>query len=161
MDKQTFVALVDEKSQMLYRVARSILSRDEDCKDALQESVLKAWASRHALRKTQFFGTWITRILIRECHNIGRKQAKYTLKAEVPASSNVPAPDQDVQAALSALPEKLRLPTVLHYIEGYSIQEVSAILKLPQSTVRGRLYQARKALRLELETEKEAWLHES
>ena len=48
--KQTFVALVDEKSQTLFRIARSILRNEEDCNDALQEGILKAWASRHNVR---------------------------------------------------------------------------------------------------------------
>jgi len=49
MDKQTFVALVDEKSWAFYRVARAILRNEDDCSDALQESVMKAWASRYKL----------------------------------------------------------------------------------------------------------------
>lgn len=161
MDKETFVAQMDAKATMLYRVARSILSRDEDCKDALQACILRAWSARHTLRQPEYFGTWIVRILIHECHTLQRKQAKYSLAAEVPMGANAPAPDADVQAALTALPEKLRLPTVLHYIEGYSLAEISSILHVPQSTVRGRLYQARKALRLELDPKREVCTHET
>lgn len=164
IDKQTFTAQVEARAQMLYRVARTILPRDEDCRDALQECALRAWAARHTLREPQYFGTWITRILIRECHTLRRRQAKYHLQAEVePAQAAAPAPDPDLQAALMALPEKLRLPLVLHHVEGYAIGELAAILRLPASTVRGRLFQARKALRIELTDpeEKEAWPHEA
>ena len=41
-----------------------------------------------------------------------------------------------------SLPEKLRLPLVLHYLEGYSLKEISAILAIPQTTVKSRLHQA-------------------
>lgn len=153
MDKQTFVALVDEKSQTLFRVARSILRNGEDCNDALQEGILKAWASRHRLRNQRYFATWITRIIINECHNILRKQAKYTLMAEVPDEAVCHTPDGDLHQVIDALPEALRLPVILHYVEGYSGKEIASLLRIPLVTVRNRLYSARKKLRLELEPE--------
>ena len=115
IDKQTFVTLIDEKSQMLYRVARSILRNEEDCNDALQESVMKAWASRHKLREDRYFATWITRIVIHECRTIQRKQSKYHLKAEVALGENDSMPDPDLHHAMDSLPEKQRLTLrILH-----------------------------------------------
>ncbi len=111
IDKQTFVALIDAKSRTLFRVVRSILRSEEDCNDALPESVLKAWAARHTLRDDRYFTTWITRIVIRECRNIQRKQYKYHLFAEVEAGASPPAPDPDLHAAVDALADKLRLPS--------------------------------------------------
>ena len=161
MDKQTFVALIDEKSRALYRVARAILRSEEDCSDALQESVMKAWASRHKLREEHYFGTWMTRIVINECRMIQRKQSKYHLEADVVRESGDPTPNPDLHHAVDNLPEKLRLPLVLHYIEGYSLKEISAMLRLPVTTIRNRLYAARQKLRLELEDEKEAQAYEA
>lgn len=56
-------------------------------------------------------------------------------------------------ALVDALPEKQRLVLALHYVEGFSIAEVAQILRVPPSTVRGRLFEARRALRLELAKE--------
>jgi RNA polymerase sigma-70 factor (ECF subfamily) len=159
--KKDFVALVDEKSSMLYHVARTILKNDEDCKDALQESLLKAWENRHKLRDLTLFGTWVTRILINECHTFIRKKRKYLLRDEVEAAYPSRAPDPALQWALESLPEKLRLPLVLHYMEGYTYEQISQMLHIPESTVRSRLSRARDALRLDMESEKEAWLHEA
>ncbi|MDR0929106.1 MAG: sigma-70 family RNA polymerase sigma factor [Oscillospiraceae bacterium] len=156
IDKPTFIALIDAKSPMLYRIARAILRSEEDCSDALQEAILKAWAARHTLREDAYFGTWIARIVIRECHNLQRKQAKYFLSAEVMPDAQAPSPDDDLHRAIDDLPEKLRLPLVLHYIEGYTLQEIAAIIHLPITTIRNRLYAARKKLRLELYEGKEA-----
>lgn len=161
--KDEFVAAIDEKSTMLYRVARTILRRDEDCKDALQESVLKAWQSRHKLSDPQLFSTWITRILINECYTILRKTKRLILlddvSAENIASQSPHVPDRQLQLALEALPEKLRLPLVLHYVEGYTYEEMSKILRLPQSTIRGRLSRGREALKLEIIDDERAWQH--
>lgn len=70
------------------------------------------------------------------------------------------APDPSLQWALESLPEKWRLPLVLHYLEGYSYDQIAKLLHITQSTVRSRLSRGRNALRTALEGEKEAWLHE-
>ena len=55
------------------------------------------------------------------------------------------------RAALQALDEKYRLPVTLHYIEGFRTQEIAAMLKVPEGTVKTRLRRAREMLRKELE----------
>ena len=161
MNKATFVTLIDQKSEMLYRIARTILRNDEDCKDALQETALKAWENRRQLRNEAMFGTWITRICINACHSIGRKKRKYHLQEDVCPVFEYPAPDPALQIALEALPEKWRLPLVLHYLEGYSYQDVAAVLRIPQTTVRSRLSRAREQLRRSMNAQKEARLYET
>lgn len=52
--------------------------------------------------------------------------------------------------ALQALPEKLRLPLVLCYSEGMSYEEIAGALRLPLTTVRGRIHRAKGELRKEL-----------
>jgi RNA polymerase sigma-70 factor (ECF subfamily) len=155
MDKQSFTDQVMAREQTLYRVARSLLASNEDCKDALQEAVLKAWASRNTLRDETLFATWLTRILINVCKAMHRRHGKYLLLSEVKAEAVIDAPDPYVREALDRLPQKQRLPVVLHYMEGYSLKEVASMLHLPESTLRGRLYQARQALKLALDDEKE------
>ncbi len=161
IEKTEFVAWIEGKHEMLYRVARTILRNDEDCKDALQSAVLKAWENRRKLRDAKLFGTWLTRILINECHALRRKNSKYLLQDEVADTAVSRAPDPALQQALEGLPERLRLPLTLHYLGGYTYEEIAGMLRLPQSTVRSRLSKARGALRMALEADKEAWLHEA
>ena len=56
---------------------------------------------------------------------------------------------------LDTLPEKLRLPLWLFYLEGFSIAELAQTLGVPEGTVKYRLHQARKALKVELTEESE------
>ena len=95
-------------------------------------------------------------ILVNECRNIQRRWKKRgePLDESRAALEEAP-PDPGLRDALMALPERLRLPLVLHYLEGYSLREISSILKIPQTTVKSRLHQARGALRRELSTEVE------
>ncbi len=157
MDRETFARQVDLCGQTLYRVARSLLRNEEDVRDALQEAVLKAWAALPRLREERYFSTWLTRIVMNECRNIQRRGARVFPAAEA-GESVMPQETNDVMELVNALPEKQRLAVTLHYVEGLPLGEVARILRVPHSTVRGRLFEARKALRLELTAEEEASL---
>jgi len=150
MEKDFFVQEIDAHSGMLYRVAFTILRNDDACRDALQDAVLKAWEKRHTLRQERYFRTWITRILINTCYDAQKKRKRIVYLDELPEPVSSP-PDPSLQLALQSLPEKLRLPLVLFYSEGMSYDEIAQTLKLPQSTVRGRIHRAKAELRKELD----------
>ncbi len=149
MDKDFFVREIEAHSGMLYRVAYTILRNDDACKDALQETALKAWEKRHSLREERYFRTWMTRILINTCYDTQRKRRRIVSIEEIPEPS-IPAPDPTLAMALQALPEKLRLPLVLCYSEGMSYEEIAHAMRLPLTTVRGRIHRAKGELRKEL-----------
>jgi RNA polymerase sigma-70 factor (ECF subfamily) len=150
MDKELFVQEIEACSTMMYRVAYTILRNSDECRDALQEAALKAWEKRRSLLNEKFFTTWLTRILINECYTIRRKRRRIISLEEAPEQSS-PPPDPTLALALQALPEKLRLPLVLRFAEGMDEAEIAKVLHLPNSTVRGRIYRAKKQLRKELE----------
>ena len=152
MDKDFFVRQIDAHGGMLYRVAWSILRNDDDCKDALQETALKAWQKRSTLKDERYFRTWIVRILINTCYDTQRKRRR-TVSIEEIQEPACPPPDPSLALALEALPEKLRLPLTLCYSEGMSYAEIARALHLPQATVRGRIHRAKEQLRKELDAE--------
>lgn len=159
MDKQQFVTKVMDREQTLYRVARSMLRSEADQQDAVQEAVLKAWTKRNTLREEQYFATWLVRILINECKSIHLKQSRLVLMAAWEDDSLGESHTDthgELDAMLDTLPERLRLPVVLHYVEGFPLKDIASMLRCPQGTIKKRLFDARKALRLELEQEKEA-----
>lgn len=154
MDRDSFIAEIEACSGMMYRVAWSILRNNADCEDALQEAALKAWEKRGHLRNETYFRTWITRILINACYDTQRKRRRVIPLDEVAERAAAASPDPTLTLALEALPEKLRLPLTLHYLEGFSVEEIARILRIPAGTVKSRLRQARNQLRVQwLETE--------
>ena len=165
MDRDGFGERFTAISDSLYRVARSMLRAEDDCRDALCETALRAWERRGTLRDEAKFDAWVFRILINECRAIHRRQRRIVLtdefpempgtsgKACSPFGASMPGVSDGHTPALDALmllSDALRLPAMLHYVEGYSVEETAAILRVPKSTVRGRLSRARAALRLEL-----------
>ena len=149
MNKADFVRRVRGCERRLYRVARTLLSRDTDCEDAVQEALLRAWARRSSLREEAYFETWLIRILINECRNIYRRNPQ--AEAELPQNLSEAAYETSpLFDALQALPQKLRITLELHYIEGYKTREIAKLLSLPESTVKWRLAKARRILKDEL-----------
>ena len=54
MDKEEFTRRLLQSEQMLYRIARTLLSSDADCADAVQEALLRAWQRRDSLRAVSY-----------------------------------------------------------------------------------------------------------
>ena len=105
MQKSEFVQRAWACERKLYRIARTMLSSDADCEDAVQEALLKAWAKIHTLRESAWFETWLVRILINECRQIWRKRPR----AEVELIDNITADIPEgtpVTEAILALPPK-------------------------------------------------------
>lgn len=141
----------------LYRIALSMLNSDADAADAIQEAVFRGWLHRGALRDDAKFDAWLTRILVNECRNIQRRRKRRAepLDEARAAALEQPPPDPALYDALMSLPERLRLPLVLHYLEGYPLRDIASIIGVTQTTVKSRLHQARGALRRALSEEGE------
>lgn len=149
MDKELFVHEIDAASGTLYRVAYAILQDDDACRDALQEAALRAWERRHTLREARYFRTWMTRIVINASRDEQRRRRRL-LPLEAAGQRAGAAPDIELAMALAALPEKLRLPLMLSCSEGMTREEIAGVLRVPVTTVNGRIHRAKQALRKEL-----------
>ncbi|MBQ8312830.1 MAG: sigma-70 family RNA polymerase sigma factor [Clostridia bacterium] len=150
MDKQAFAERVVEQTDRMYRIAWTLLRNDDDCRDAMQEAALRAWEKRYTLREEAYFATWLTRILINECHSIQRKRKRVVYLEEV-AEPAVQPRDMTLSLALQALPEKLRLPLVMHSLEGMTYDEIAQALRISKATITGRIQRAKQRLKKELE----------
>lgn len=151
MERDEFSRRVRAMTDRLYRIAYGQLREPQDRMDAVQNALLKAWSSRHRLRESAYFETWLIRILINECHNLQRKRPFVPLDALPDRAAHTPDSREDVRDAILRLPEKQRICIILHYMEGYKTAEVAKILRIPEETVRSRLKRARAALRIQLD----------
>ena len=149
MDKDTFARQVTDLQGGLYRVAASYLRGESDRLDAVSEAITRAWEKRHALRDEGLFRTWITRILIRECVNIQRRQKRSVPVDALPEAESEPEDERiaALREALAQLPQRQRTMTVLHYMEGYDVREVARIMGTTKSAVCAGLSRARARLR--------------
>lgn len=149
MDKDTFARQVTDLQGSLYRVAASYLHGESDRLDAVSEAITRAWEKRHTLRDERLFRTWITRILIRECVNIQRRQKRSVPVDALPEAESEPEDERiaALREALAQLPQRQRTMTVLHYMEGYDVREVARIMGTTKNAVCAGLSRARARLR--------------
>ena len=134
----------------LYRISMSILRHEADCRDAVQQALLKAWVVRGRLEETRFH-TYLTRIVINECRNIQRQRMRVTPVAELPEMAyNMQQEESELREAIDLLPESLRTPLLLHYMERFNEKETAGALGITVVAVKNRLYRARKALKQQL-----------
>lgn len=153
MNRNTFIDKVLESEDTLYRVAKSILLHDEDCEDAVQSAILRAYDKLNTLKEERYFKTWLVRILLNECYNLKRKEILKVPYEECFESvkSEEKIDYSDLYIAIKNLPEKIKITVVLYYVEGYSVEEIKQILKIPSGTVKSRLSKGRKLLKIKLE----------
>ena len=155
MNQEQFCTQVTAAKSRLYHISCSYLQGEHDRLDAISETVLKAWQKRASLKDEKRFDTWLIRILIRECINIQRKQKRSFPVAEALEEAFSSEHSNDLQWAVDALPQKLRVVVVMHYLDGYAVDEIAKILRRPRGTVCTHLFKARSMLKNLLEEESE------
>lgn len=155
MTDEAFAARLVGMTQVLYRCCYLQLCTPADREDAVQEALRKAWEKRGRLRDDRLMQTWLIRILINECHNIQRRNHLNIPLADWPDEPSQPHQEEDVllRMALMSLQEKYRMPLLLHYVEGYPLEDVSRMLLLPMGTVKSRMARGKQQLKQRLSQE--------
>ncbi len=149
MTKKQYEDEVERLAPSLRRIAYSIVRNEHDAQDAVQQALLAVWARRECVEFARL-KPYLTRAVMNACRDIQRARQKAIPMKEMPEVSYQP-PDGVLADAVERLPEELRLPLLLHYMEGYKLAEIAGALgqSLPQVT--SRLFRARKRLKRMLE----------
>lgn len=160
MTKEQLGKVILDSQHQMYATAKSILKDDHDCADAIQETIVKAFAKLDTLRKDRFVKTWLMRILMNECYNICRKSEKilpidqYMEQIEAPQKES--RNYRELYEAVQELQEELRIPVVLYYVEDFSCREIAEILGISEGAVQKRLARAREKLKNRLQNKEAA-----
>ncbi|HEY5584465.1 MAG TPA: sigma-70 family RNA polymerase sigma factor [Ruminiclostridium sp.] len=165
-DKEAFLRIIKKHEASMYRITKSILKNEQDCQDAIQNTIIKAYLGLHSLRQNDYFKTWLIRILINEGNIILKKQKK-----EVSLSSTLidffrkgkfvyegtyefdDVENIDLHEALKQLDKELKTIVILYYFEDFEIKQIARITGIPEGTVKSRLSRARKKLKEKLYSE--------
>lgn len=156
MTKEELGTLVLNSERQLYSTAKTILSNDQDCADAIQETIVKAFSKIGTLRNDKYAKTWLIRILINECYTLLRKSSKLVSLEGMSEMTEIEADQKtdysDLYRAVNSLKEELRImPVILYYIEDFNIKEIAQILEITEGAVQKRLARARGKLKHNLQ----------
>ena len=153
MDENRFIELSQQSMAAFYRMAYSIVGNRADAEDAVQQALLNGWKARERVREG-VERAWMMRIVINECYTVLRRRKRCQPSDQIEPVAP-PAEDTGLYEAIQSLPENLRTPFLLKYMEGMREAEVAGAMGLPVSSVKNRLYRARKQLRKILNEEVE------
>ena len=166
-----FAQIMRRYNRLLFRTARSILKNDDDTQDALQDAYMRGWRALASFRADARLSTWLVRIVINEAlerlRRHGAQSAQVvplnaamdndgeTLEMQMPANPDEqPEPSamraqlrQQIEARIDTLPDAFRTVFMLRGVEEMSVEEVAAVLDIPEATVRSRFFRARGLLR--------------
>lgn len=170
-DTEAFAVLVRRHQKKMLNVAfRMIGDYDEAC-DVVQQAFLSAYRAIGKFRGDARFSTWLCGIVLNQARShsaqkMARSRREVGLldeRAESPEGNcrnGLPASDgtiveriekqeleTQVQACIGLLDGEQREVLVLRDIQGFSYEEIGVMLKLPDGTVKSRLFRARNALK--------------
>ncbi len=146
--RERLTELFSKYSDLLYRIALVRLRSREDAEDAVQEAFIKYLSHPFVYSSDSEEKAWLVRVLENGCRDILRKRSvrEYTPIDEVYDLSVDDEVSEGVFDTISRLGEKYRTVILLHYLEGFSIEEISKSLSLSKSAVKMRLLRGREEL---------------
>ncbi|MDF2537056.1 MAG: polymerase subunit sigma-24 [Herbinix sp.] len=153
LQEEKFIIEFDNIKQQLYRFAYLYLKSDASALEAVDETVYLAYINIKKLRKSEYFKTWITRILINVCKKELSRTKRMIPIDNLPEQSHVEFDSLPLKDAIDNLPVELKIIIYLRYFNYYTLVETAEILKLPQGTVATRQRKALSLLKLELEVD--------
>lgn len=153
MDMQTYAKRAEALRPKLYRTALCYLGSEAQAVDVLDEAVYKGLCAAGKLRQPEYFDTWLTRILLNECHREQKRQGRLVPMEAAEELTAEQLDDLPLKQALLRLPEDLKNVVILRFFAGYTQAEAAEILDIPQGTVGTRQQRALRLLRLELEVD--------
>ncbi|MEJ8305659.1 sigma-70 family RNA polymerase sigma factor [Saccharibacillus sacchari] len=158
-DAAAWQTMVRQYSGMAFAVAYERLGDAYLAEDVMQEAFTEAFRGLDRLSEPEAFPGWLRTIVRRKAGRLSKSaQAAAVPLAEPENRLSETGIDTAVVAeqresrrrlyeSVEALPEKLRLPVRLFYLEGYAVREIASFLNISESALKKRLFDARIRLR--------------
>ena len=168
-DAEAFGEIVRRWERRIFALSYGMLGREEDARDATQETFLAAFRNLRGFRGEAKVSSWLHRIAVNQCISRQRrtkirsesalddeeeKQAgTFATPLSLSPAHVVEGRQQTlaVRRAINSLPIELRQVVVMKEFEELTFREIADALDLPLSTVKSRLYTALKQLQMRLQ----------
>lgn len=160
-DDRAFRALYARHTPVLYAMAMRLTGEPADAEDAVHDAWLRAVEALPRFEWRSTLRTWLTSILLNRIRELDRQERHAVPIDDDPAPSEPSAElphavdALDLEAAIRALPPGYRRVLVLHDVEGFTHDDIAALLGVTTGTSKSQLAHARRRLRRALSPEVE------
>ncbi len=139
---------VENYGDMLYRICLVMLKNSADAEDAVQETFITYIQKSPVFESESHKKAWLITVANNKCRDMLRYRMRHqTEREEALSTFAVESSDSGIIEALMELPEKYRIVLILHYVEGYKVNEISDIVSSSASAIKMRLSRGRKLLK--------------
>lgn len=164
-EKGLYEILMRRHNQKLYRVIRSYINDEDEIKDIMQNTYLKAYENLYQFNQKSEFSTWLIRIGINESLQEIKSKKRHVLKNSDSllnkriiniSNNNVTNPEKEImqkeakyilEKAIDELPSKYKTIYILREIEEMKIKDISDCLDLSESNVKVRIHRSKQLLK--------------
>ncbi len=148
-DRDALSALITKWQPPFLRYA-SVMTRNPDmAKDVMQEAWMKIIRGLPKLRDPLKFPAWAFRIINNQCLDMLRRVRVHEELTDVPDNRSMRQLEANEQVwwVLEQLSPEHRAVLALHYLQGFEVKDIAAILRKPQGTIKSRLHNGRERFR--------------
>ncbi len=139
---------VETYGDMLYRICLVMLKNEADTEDAVQETFLKYIQKSPEFSSKEHEKAWLVTTARNQCRDMLRFRNRSSTESEdLLVNYSLDKESSHILEALMDLPEKFREVMILHYVEGYKVEEIADIIGRTSSAVKMRLSKGRKLLK--------------
>lgn len=154
MDRsEEFKRTVDVYANVLFRICFILLRNKEDVDDVIQDTFCKYWIMNKKFDSEEHKKAWLIKVSQNKCKDILKYKKIHSFISFDDVSERIqgdePAETADINEILrlSNLNTKYKTVVILHYLEGYSVEETADILDISVSATKKRLQRAREKLK--------------
>ncbi len=160
-DKNAFECLYRKYVGFALRTATLAMNNNRSlAADSVQETFIRVYKHIDQFNMDKPFKPWLYTILINECNRLLLKQSIVMSSEEIMDNPTLARTDpyhfeqyEELYEGIHCLEDINKIPIVLKYLNGFSENEISMMLKLNLNTVKSRLYKGRQKLKLLLGNE--------
>jgi RNA polymerase sigma factor (sigma-70 family) len=156
-DEAAFTALVHRHGPLVLGVCRRVLRDVHAADDAFQATFLILARKAASIGRPEALGPWLYGVAVRVAHKARLREVRRRAAERRAAALAPPTTGPEdlawrdlrplLDEAVGGLPERLRVPFVLHYLEGRTVTAVAQLLGCPRGTIATHLARARQRLR--------------
>lgn len=147
-DDDSFVIVMQQHKETLYRTALAFLKNEQDALEAMQEVTYRAYKKINTVKEPTYMKTWLTKIMMNYCQDQLKKNKHFASDNQLNQYATTSNFTQiELKEALNSLSSQDQQLVYLKYFQDVKIKDLAILENIPEGTVKSRLHKIMRTLR--------------